>query len=133
MVQLSFTVRIEKDLDTVWDYFSEFTNLAKWDPNTRGCTALKTVNERVGSEYKVTTVFNGNESDVHYVTRAFRKSATEGYISLWGQNDMITANDEIICRQKGPTTTEMEYRADICLRGVKVLFTPFILCSLDKV
>ena len=84
MVQLSFIVRIEKDLDTVWNYFSEFTNIAKWDPNSRACLPLKTNPEKVGSEYNLTTVFNGNESVVKYVAREFRKTATEGYISLWG-------------------------------------------------
>jgi uncharacterized protein YndB with AHSA1/START domain len=49
MVRLSFTVLIEKDLETVWAYFSEFTNLAKWDPNTRACTAVKTVPGTIGS------------------------------------------------------------------------------------
>ncbi len=46
---------------------------------------------------------------------------------------MITAFDEIICRPKGLNTTEMVYQADICLKGFKVLFTPFILCSLNKI
>jgi hypothetical protein len=84
MVQLSFRVLIQKDLDTVWEYFSEFTNIVKWDPNTKGCVALKTLPQRVGSEYNVTTLFNGNESEVKYVTRELRKNASEGYISLWG-------------------------------------------------
>jgi hypothetical protein len=133
MVQLTFTVRIEKDLETVWNYFSDFSNIAQWDPNTRACLLVKSAPEKVGSEYKVTTVFNGNESEVKYVAREFRRTPTEGYASFWGENDMITAFDEIICRQKGPQVTEMEYRADICLRGIKVLFTPFILCSLKEI
>lgn len=49
MVQLSFTVRIEKDLETVWNYFSDFSNIAKWDPNTRACLLIKSASERVGS------------------------------------------------------------------------------------
>lgn len=79
------------------------------------------------------TIFNDKESEVKYATRDFRKSESEGYIRLWGENDMITAEDEITCRRKGPNTTQMEYRADICLRGIKVLFTPFILCDLNKI
>ncbi len=27
----------------------------------------------------------------------------------------------------------MDYKADICLRGIKVLFTPFIMSALDKI
>ncbi len=81
----------------------------------------------------MTIVFNGNKSEVKYVTRDFRKTASEGYISFCGENDMITAFDEITCRHKGPNLTEMEYRADICLKGIKVLFTPFIMGSLKNI
>lgn len=89
--------------------------------------------EKVGSMYNITTVFNGNESQVLYTTQKFEKSEKEGYISLWGQNDQITAFDQIICRKKGDNRTEVLYRADICLKGIAVLFTPFILCPLNKI
>lgn len=39
------------------------------------------------------------------MAREFRKNDKEGYIRLWGENDMITAEDEIICRRKGLNTT----------------------------
>lgn len=133
MVQLSFIVQVEAELDAVWGYFSDFKNITQWDPNTRGCAVLKEVAGWVGSSYRITTVFNDKESDVVYTTQKFTKSPTEGYINLFGENDMITANDEIICRTKGHHKTEVEYRADICLRGFAVLFTPFILCSLNKI
>jgi hypothetical protein len=50
-------------------------------------------------------VFNDKESEVLYKTQKFTKDQKEGYISLWGENDMITAFDEIICRSKGKNST----------------------------
>lgn len=46
---------------------------------------------------------------------------------------MVTAVDEIFFRPKGPNETEIEYRADICLKGFLVLFTPLIKSGLNKV
>lgn len=48
-----------------------------------------------------------------------------------GKNDSITAFDEIICQRLTPKTTSVKYRADICLRGILCLFTPFIRSGLN--
>lgn len=48
-----------------------------------------------------------------------------------GLNDNVECYDEITFFSEGSQTL-MEYRADICLRGVKVLLTPFIIGSLKK-
>ncbi len=74
MVQLSFVVNIEKDFETVWAYFGEFSNITQWDPNTRGCEVQKEVEGKVGSVYNITTLFNGNESQVLYTTRSHKKT-----------------------------------------------------------
>ena len=37
----------------------------------------------------------------------------------------------MICRSRGFDWTEFEYRADICLRGCKKIFTPCLLCSFN--
>lgn len=46
---------------------------------------------------------------------------------------MITAIDEIFFKPKGENETEIEYKADICLNGFYVLFTPLIRSGLNKV
>lgn len=53
-----------------------------------------------------------------------------GYLSLQGKNDKITAFDELICTKKGENKTLFMYRADICLRGILWLATPFIISGL---
>lgn len=132
MVKLSFKVMIGKDFETVWRYFSEFSNITQWDPNTPACQVRKSVEGKVGSVYDITSLFNGSESQLVYTTRAYTKTDKEGYISLYGENNMIRALDEITCRSRGSNKTELEYKADICLRGIAVLVTPFILRPLSK-
>lgn len=51
-------------------------------------------------------------------------------IELYGKNTMVEAVDEILFREKGQGT-EIEYRADIRLRHIFGLFTPFIRKDLD--
>ncbi len=87
----------------------------------------------MGSIYDIKTVFNGKESVVTYKTVKYSKDNNEGYHNLFGENDMITANDEITCTKKGEKVTLVNYRADICLKGVVWLFTPFIIPSLNKI
>ena len=44
---------------------------------------------------------------------------------------MVSATDQILFREKG-SGTEIEYKADICLRHIFGLFTPLIRKDLDK-
>ncbi len=46
---------------------------------------------------------------------------------------MITAFDEIICTRKDANTTLVKYRAEISLRGLLWLFTPFVKSGLNKI
>lgn len=48
-----------------------------------------------------------------------------------GLNDNVECYDEITFLSEGNETL-MEYRADISLRGIKFLLTPFIISSLKK-
>ena len=41
--------------------------------------------------------------------------------------------DDILFTALDERTTMMTYQADICLRGIKVLFTPFIMGPLKKI
>lgn len=60
MVKLRFTVTVEKDLQAVWEYFSDFSNIVEWDPNTVRCSIIKKEEKHVGTIYNLTASFNGN-------------------------------------------------------------------------
>jgi ligand-binding SRPBCC domain-containing protein len=41
MVHLEFTIPVNANLQTVWDYFSRFEIVPEWDPNTKVVRTLK--------------------------------------------------------------------------------------------
>jgi uncharacterized protein YndB with AHSA1/START domain len=59
MVKLSFTVYVPAPLEKVWNYFSNFENVAEWDPNTPYVKLTKATPEKIGSLYDVKTMFKG--------------------------------------------------------------------------
>ena len=132
MVQLKFTVQIAAELEEVWAYFSDFANISQWDPNAKSVSPMKEEKGRVGSTYDLISIWNGKESHLTYQVRAYREHPQECYTAFWGENENVTCDDELFCRRKGPGVTELEYRADICMKGVKVLLTPFILKGLKE-
>lgn len=129
MVLLEFTIPVNAELKRVWDYFSRFEIITEWDPNTRGCKPLRKTANEVGSEYEIITFFNGTTSTVHYVTTLYQPMQQ---ISLHGTNNEITAIDEIIFTPVTDRITNVTYRANITLNGIRCLFTPFIKGALNE-
>jgi hypothetical protein len=74
MVKLSFTVTIDKDFETVWEYYSDFSKIVEWDPNTVKCSIIKKEDKNVGNIYNLTSSFNGNESEIIYTMKAYQRS-----------------------------------------------------------
>jgi len=58
MVNLSYKLQIEADMNEVWEYFSQFHKITEWDPNTRKCEIVEKKKGEVGSIYNITTFFN---------------------------------------------------------------------------
>jgi|JI9StandDraft_1071089.scaffolds.fasta_scaffold249533_1 hypothetical protein len=129
MVHLEFTIPVNANLERVWAYFSRFEVITEWDPNTRGCKVIKKTPQEVGSEYDIITVFNDSTSVVRYVATHYKPMQM---ISLHGQNDDITAIDEIIFTPVNDRITNVTYIANITLNGFKCCFTPFIRGALRE-
>jgi hypothetical protein len=131
MVKLSFKVKINSALSQVWEYYSNFENIVEWDPNTTHCEEIKATANKIGSQYLLKSIFNQNESTLIYTVCAIEVAPSQCRIELIGLNKNVECIDEITLIAQGNETI-LEYRADICLRGIKVLLTPFILGSLSR-
>ncbi|KAL6051125.1 Polyketide cyclase [Balamuthia mandrillaris] len=133
MVKLSFRTVVPGKVDQVFQYFANFANIAEWDP---GCKSSKLCASSSGSEgvaegtrFDLVTVFKGRESKMTYEVKTYEephKVVLEGFTSV------VHALDEIRFSQdeSDPDRTRVEYDADIRLRGVFKLFTPFIRRSI---
>jgi uncharacterized protein YndB with AHSA1/START domain len=125
-VRLQRTVTVEKPLDKVFDYLSDFTTTTEWDPGTVR-TVLTSGDGGFGTEYLNTTKFAGRETQLTYVVVDL---VPNRQISLRGENKTVIANDTMTFRETGAgnggTRTEVTYTADFTFKGAARLIAPFL-------
>lgn len=125
-MRLQRTVTVEKPLDTVFAYLSDFTTTTEWDPGT-----VKTVRASgegaVGTEYLNTSTFAGRETQLTYVVQELVPNQR---ISLRGENKTVIAHDTLTFREMGSketgTKTEVTYTAEFTFKGITKLIAPLM-------
>jgi hypothetical protein len=111
-MRLQKTVIVNKPLDAVFGYLSDFTTTTDWDPGT-----VTTVNQRgdggVGTAYLNTSTFLGRQTQLTYIVREFVPGQR---IRLHGENKTLTAVDTMTFRgvQGG---TEVTYTAEFTFKA----------------
>jgi len=125
-MRLQRTVIVEKPLDKVFAYLSDFTTTTEWDPGT-----VKTVRASgdggFGTEYLNTSTFAGRQTRLTYVVEDL---VPNRHIALRGENTTVIAHDTMTFREKsddtGVASTEVTYTADFTFKGITRLIAPFM-------
>lgn len=125
-MRLRITVTVDKPLDTVFSYLSDFTTTTEWDPGT-----VKTIRTSgdggFGTEYANTTTFAGRETQLTYVVQELVPNQR---IALRGENKTVIAHDTMTFREvasgASATSTEVTYTADFTFKGLTRLYAPFL-------
>jgi len=118
-VRLQRTVTVQKPLDKVFAYLSDFTTTTEWDPGT-----VKTVRTSgdgtLGTEYLNTSTFAGRQTQLTYVVVDL---VPNRHISLRGENKTVIALDTMTFRDTG-SDTEVTYTADFTFKGITRFVAP---------
>ena len=110
------------------------------DPGCTKSTKRGTAPTGVGTEYDLTTVFEGSEDTMVYTVRKWEppsSGANPAVVQLFGKGSKATGLDTISFA-KGPSgssgaeTTTFTYTADIQLRRFLWLFTPLVRSSIEQ-
>jgi carbon monoxide dehydrogenase subunit G len=121
------TVTVEKPLDKVFTYLSDFTTTTEWDPGT-----VKTVRASgdggFGTEYLNTSTFNGRQTELTYTVIDLVPNTR---IGLRGENKTLVAHDTMTFRETG-NQTEVTYTADFTFKGVARLVAPFLKSAFTR-
>lgn len=125
-MRLQRTVTVEKPLDKVFAYLSDFTTTTEWDPGT-----VKTVRTSgdggFGTEYLNTSTFAGRETQLTYVVEDL---VPNRHIALRGENKTVIAHDTMTFRRTGDdagvTSTEVTYTADFTFKGLARVIAPLL-------
>ena len=91
------TVVVDKPLEAVFGYLSDFTTTTEWDPGT-----VLTVNQQgdggVGTTYLNTSKFLGRETRLTYIVHDFVPGRR---VQLYGENKTVIAVDTMTFRTVG--------------------------------
>jgi len=126
-MKLSRTVVVEKPLNTVFDYLSDFTTTTEWDPGT-----VTTVRQHgdggVGTTYLNTSQFLGRRTELTYVVR---ERVDQRLIRLCGENKTVTAVDTMTFRPV-PSGTEVTYAAEFTFKGAARFVAPLLRPAFER-
>ena len=120
-------VTVEKPIEAVFAYLSDFTTTTQWDPGTV-LTVRSKGDGLIGTEYLNTSTFAGRQTQLKYVVEEF---TVDQSIGLRGENKSVIAHDTMTFREAG-TGTEVTYTAELTFKGFARLFAIFFKAAFAR-
>ena len=129
-MKLLKTVVVEKPLDAVFGYLTDFTTTTDWDPGTV-TTVRRNGNGGVGTTYLNTSTFLGRTTQLTYVVREFIPGKR---IRLRGENKTVIAVDTLTFRPvaSGTSGTEVTYAAEFTFKGLSRIAAPLLKPAFER-
>ncbi len=120
-VQIRRTVIVDKPIDAVFAYLSDFTTTTEWDPGT-----VRTIRERgdggIGTQYLNTSRFLGRSTQLRYLVEEIDPPRR---IRLRGENPTVVATDTMTFTPV-PAGTEITYTAHCAFKGGTKYLAPLL-------
>ncbi len=121
MPSVERTITVSTPLDRVWDYLSDFTTSAEWDPPSVSTTRTSG-DGGVGTRYHNVSEFLGMETEVHYVVT---ECVAHERLQLKGDAGSIQLLDTLSFTS-GEEGTTLTYRAQFDASGPTKLAEPLM-------
>ena len=128
MPNFSRTVTVKQDINTVYDFMSDFRNLSKWAEGDEGELITKEP-LRLGSVFRVKTYFNNKPRVYDYEVVEWGPPLR---VSLEAKANTFTIVDTIFlsANSKG---TELTYAVNIKFKFPYVILSPFVSFMFNKI
>ena len=126
-MRLNKTVTVDKPVDKVFAYLSDFATTTEWDPGTVQTVRISG-DGAVGTEYRNTTRFAGRQTHLTYVVDELVPNQR---IALRGENKTVIASDTMTFRTSG-SGTEVTYTADFTFKGLTRFLAPLLKPALNR-
>ena len=121
------TVVVDKPLEAVFGYLSDFTTTTEWDPGT-----VVTVNHHgdggADTTYLNTSTFLGRKTQLTYIVREFVPGER---IRLRAENKTVIAVDTMTFRSVD-AGTEVTYTAEFTFKGPSRLLSPLLRPAFER-
>lgn len=106
----------------VFDYLLTFERITEWDPGIVAAERIGDGEPEVGTRFLLVSRFYGQEQELRY---QIRSADGPRKLVLVGHGDRVEAIDTIELRPVG-SGTEVDYRADIRMRGLAAVAEPLM-------
>jgi uncharacterized protein YndB with AHSA1/START domain len=116
------TVTVDRPVDQVFRYLSDFTTTTEWDPGTVR-TTRQDGDGGVGTRYHNVSTFLGRRTELTYVVQELAPNRT---FRLRGENKTVVAHDVMTFASTPSGGTTVAYVADFELKGLARLATPLL-------
>ena len=121
------TVTVDRSIDQVWGYLSDFTHTTDWDPGTVR-TERTSGDGGVGTRYHNVSKFLGRQTELDYQVDEFIPNEK---LALRGENATVVAHDTMTLSGSAERTT-VTYRAAFEFKGIARLVAPLLAPALRK-
>ena len=123
--------RIETSLplEDAFAFIADFANSTQWDPGVASAERIDAGPLGVGARYRLGIRISGRVAPMDYEVTVFEPLRR---VVLGGTGSGVKAEDEIVFAAT-PTGTRIDYTAEIRLRGVMRLATPFAGGALARI
>jgi len=126
-MKLRKTVVVEKPLDAVFSYLSDFTTTTDWDPGTVS-TVRRHGNGGVGTTYVNTSTFLGRTTQLTYIVDEL---VDQQLIQLRGENKTVIAVDTLTFRPVA-SGTEVTCTAEFTFKGLSRIAAPLLKPAFER-
>ena len=126
-MKLQQTVVVDKPLEAVFGYLSDFTTTTEWDPGTV-TTVTQHGDGRVGTTYLNTSTFLGRTTELTYVVQELVPGER---IRLRGENKSVVAVDTMTFHMVD-AGTEVTYNAEFTFKGQARFVAPLFKPALER-
>ena len=126
-MKLLKTIVVEKPLDAVFGYLSDFTTTTDWDPGTV-TTMRRHGDGGVGTTYLNTSTFVGRKTQLTYIVGEFIPGKR---IRLRGENKTVIAVDTLTFRPVA-SGTEVTYAAEFTFKGPSRIVAPLLKPAFER-
>ncbi|EWT02472.1 polyketide cyclase [Intrasporangium oryzae NRRL B-24470] len=125
------TVTVDRPVDEVFTYLSDFTTTTEWDPGTVR-TVVVSGDGGVGTRYRNTSKFLGRETELDYLVTDIVPGER---FALRGENATVVANDTMTFARTyaangdgggGDGGTTVTYHAAFELKGIARFVAPLL-------
>lgn len=126
MPSVERTITVEKPVESVWAYLTDFTTTEEWDPPTVS-TVRTSGDGGVGTTYHNVSKLLGHEADVDYEVVRF---VPYELFEVTGSASGMSLRDTITF-ESGAGATTVTYRSEFSPHGVAKLATPVIAGGIE--